>query len=244
MLFGVEAAYLRAPETTGPATEPMNLAQTTEEPALEATAAADPNAVSQSVAPAVIPDASATACRPKKCDSDSSSLDCKDIFGKATSFENEFTKYKLPHRKIGTSNTVTSSRGRASNQSRTVQCKPDEIRSDHSVTLGKGNGFSHTRGSNAALKRKIFRIGGKITITESSEGCSGEGSINKNGNAATSQTNSVTYYKSAKGCGKCKGKDSGKDSDSCDDIGASRSVASDAGVAAPVVTPTTTVAAV
>ena len=113
------------------------------------------------------------------------------------SLRNQFRRFGLPSRRLRTSYIKSGARSKGNSRSITVQNKADEIRNDYAVSQGKGNGYSQTKGGNAAFRKKTFNIGGKITITEKTEGVSGEGSYNKNENAAKSKTRSVTYYASA-----------------------------------------------
>lgn len=117
---------------------------------------------------------------------------------------NNFRRYRLPRRNIGTSYSVTGAKSVGHNHSYNVESRPDRIRKDYGVSAGVGNGYSATRAGNAAKKKKTFNINGKIVITESSEGVSGEKSYNCNENAAKNKSKNVSYFKSA--CGHRHGK--------------------------------------
>jgi hypothetical protein len=224
MLLGTDAKHIRVLAQTkkvDDTVQPVNFAQTMEEPV----AAAEPVVPLEETPSTTVPvEGSEIACRPPKGDSCSDHSDSCSAFGRVGKIRNQFKRFGLPGRRLRTSYITSGTRSKGQNKSYTVQTKPDEIRTDYSVTQGKGNGYSQTSGGNAAIKKKVFNIDGKITITEKTSGVSGEGSYNKNENAAKSKTKSVTYYDSAKKCKKvCKG---GKHSDdSCDDyhFGASRS---------------------
>lgn len=258
MLLGTEAKQINTPKVLAQAKkidrniEPVTFAQSKVEPVDEIAAAKSEAAAAGEE---VIPDASETGNRPRPSCSDNSgngsgggsgSGSCS-AFGRVDNIKNAFKRFGLRNRRLGTSYTTTGSRSRANNRSTTVECKPDQTKTDYSVTSGKGNGYSLSNGSNASIKRKVFNIDGEIKITERSQGGAREGTYNRNENAAKSKTKSKTYFKSAKGCKKFKWGKKGRrgdhsdsscsDSDSDHHIGASQSTP-DAIIEPPVVNST------